>query len=179
MKEPFHRNNVFFGGLNTFFGTMCCVCICATIAFVAYRLTANEQPPRRLWMPDWVAPNGNSMVMEESRQMEFWTPSTQTKDYLHKENGQVVPTEKWEVISNDEPVVQFGRMLHENSMVLSYRRVEACGQGHSLYKPGWWWTVNVMTNYTAVDLARAYEKFWQSHQVLFVEVIDSRGSDDN
>lgn len=178
MNKSFYKKNEIFGGSTAFFGMVCCVCLCATIAFVAYRLTLNGQPARRLWMPDWVNTNGDEIAMEESRQMEFWTPSAQTKDYLHKEHGQVVPTEKWEVISNDDPVVEFGKMLHKNSSVLSYRRVEVCGQGESLYKPGWWWTVNVITDYTAVDLARAYDKFWQSHQVLFVEVVDSRGSSD-
>jgi hypothetical protein len=110
--------------------------------------------------------------------LEFWTPSAKTKDYLHTEKGAVVPTEQWEVISNDSVVEQFGQVLHTNSYILGYRRVEVWGQGQTTYKPGWWWTVNVFTNYTANDLARTYNDFWQSHQVLFVEVIDNRGIDD-
>jgi hypothetical protein len=177
MNEPLGNEKGLIAGSNTFFGLVCCICVCATIMFVAYRLTPNAQPPRRLWMPDLVDTNGNATIMGDSRQLEFWTPSAKTKDYLHKENGQVVPTERWEVISNDDPVLQFGTMLHTNSLVLGYRRVEVWGQGQTTYKPGWWWTVNVFTNYTAADLAGAYERFWQSHHILFVEVIDNRGDD--
>ena len=92
------------------------------------------------------------------------------------ENGQVVPMETWEAISNNVPVEQFGAMLHSNQAVLGYRRVEVWGQGRTTFKPGWWWTVNVLTNYTAADLSAAYEQFWKSHQALFVEVIDNRGN---
>lgn len=165
-------------GSNTFWGMVCCVCICATIVFAIYRLTPDAQPAPRLWTPDLVETNGNVTVTGESRQLEFWTPSGQTINYLHKENGQVVPTEMWEAISNDDPVMQFGLMLHQDTSVLGYRRVEVWGQGQTMFKPGWWWTVNVFTNYTAADLAQAYEKFWKSHQILFVEVIDNRGNDD-
>jgi hypothetical protein len=177
MNEPSQKNAETVAGSNSFLGMLCCFCLCATIAFVAYRLTLNAQPARRLWTPDLVETNGNLLIMGESRQLEFWTPSAKTKDYLHKENGQVVPTEQWEAISNDDPVEQFGMMLHTNSSILGFRRVEVWGQGQTTYKPGWWWTVNVFTNYTAADLGKAYDKFWQSHQILFVEVIDNRGSD--
>jgi hypothetical protein len=94
------------------------------------------------------------------------------------ENGQVVPTETWEAISNEDAVLQFGTMLHTNLSVLGYRRIEVWGQGRTNFKPGWWWTLNVLTNYTAGDLAQSYEQFWKSHQTLFVEVIDNRGSVD-
>jgi hypothetical protein len=158
---------------------VCCICVCATIVFVVYRFSPQPQPPRRLWTPDLVQTNGDVTVMGESRQLEFWTPSAKTKDYLHRENGQVVPPEMWEAISNDEPVLQFGELLHNDKSVLGYRRVEVWGQGQTMFKPGWWWTVNVFTNYTAADLAKAYESFWNSHQIVFVEVIDNRANDGN
>ena len=179
MNEPSRKNEDAFAYSNTFFGTVCCLCICATIAFVAYRLTPHVNPARRLWTPDLIDTNGAETVLGESRQLEFWTPSAKTKDYLHKENGDVVPTEKWEVISNDDTVLQFGALLHSNTSVLGYRRVEVWGQGQTVYKPGWWWTVNVQTNYTAGDLSASYEQFWKSHHILFVEVIDNRGSEPN
>jgi hypothetical protein len=160
---------------NTLLGTVCCVCVCATIAFIVYLATPRTELPRRLWTPILIETNGNETIMPESRQLEFWTPSAKTKDYLHIENGQVVPTETWEVISNDDAVEQFGMVLHSNSSIIGYRRVEVWGQGKTSYKPGWWWTLNVFTNYTASDLARTYEGYWKSHQVLFVEVIDNRG----
>jgi hypothetical protein len=177
MNEPAQKNENAFVNPNTFFGVVCCLCLCATVAYIAYlSVVPHEQPPRRLWKPVIVETNGNETVLGESRQMEFWTPSAKTKDYLHMENGQVVPTETWEVISNDAAVEQFGTMLHSNQSVLGYRRVEVWGQGRTTFKPGWWWTVNALTNYTAGDLSQSYEQFWKSHQAVFVEVIDNRGN---
>jgi hypothetical protein len=157
--------------------TVCCLCLCATICFVFW-LFASRPAPRRLWEPVLVATNGDITILGESRQLEFWTPSAETKDYLHQENGKVVPTEMWEVLSNDDPNIQFGATLKANSAIFGYRRVHVWGQGQTPYKPGWWWTVNVFTNYTAGDLTLTYNDFWKSHQILFVEVIDNRGSTD-
>jgi len=128
-------------------------------------------------VPVVVEANGNETVLGETRQLEFWTPSAKTKDYLHTEGGNVVATERWEVLSNDDAVVQFGKVLHSSPNVLGYRRVEVWGQGRTNFKPGWWWTLNVITNYPVSDLARSYQEFWKSHQTLFIEVIDNRGSD--
>jgi hypothetical protein len=157
--------------------TLCCICICATVAFVFW-LFVSRPAPRKLWEPLLVATNGEITVMGESRQLQFWTPSIETKDYLRKENGQVVPKEMWEVLTNDDANVQFGAILKTNQSVLGYRRVHVWGQGQTHYKPGWWWTVNVFPNYTASDLARTYNDFWKFHQFLFVEEIDNRGSTD-
>lgn len=176
MSEPSSKNEDAFAIPNALFLTIRCVCICATIIILAYLFVPHVKPARRLWTPVITATNGDNTILGESRQLEFWTPSVKTQNYLHKENGEVVPTEKWEVISNDDTAMQFGMMLHTNLNVLGYRRVEVWGQGRTSYKPGWWWTLNVLTNYTAADLAHAYEDFWKSHQIVFVEVIDNRGN---
>ena len=177
MNEPSSKHEDAFAIPNAFLLTIRCICICATIIILAYLFVPRPQQARRLWTPVLIATNGDATILGESRQLEFWTPSFKTKDFLHKENGQVVPTEMWEVISNDDPVVQFGMMLHSNVNVLGYRRVEVWGQGRTTYKPGWWWTVNALTNYTPGELAGTYEDFWKSHQILFVEVIDNRGNE--
>ena len=62
--------------------------------------------------------------------------------------------------------------------MFGYRRVEEWGQGRTSYKPGWWWTVSVTTNYSVNDLAYVYQAFWKSGQAVRVEVIDNRGSED-
>jgi hypothetical protein len=179
MNKPVPNKESAFGCPNTFCGTASCLFICATIAFIAWVIASNHPaPPPRLWMPIVVDAKGNQTILGETRQMEFWTPSAETKDYLHTENGDVVDSEKWQVISNDDVVVQFGAMLHSNQDILGYRRVEAWGQGRTSYKPGWWWTLNVYTNYSVVDLAQAYQKFWKQSQPVFIEVIDNRGSND-
>jgi hypothetical protein len=157
--------------------TVCCVCICAAVVLIAV-LFISRPAPRRLWEPVLVATNGDITILGDTRQLEFWTPSADTKDYLHKENGKVVSTETWEILSNDVPDMQFGELLKSDPNVLGYRRVHVWGQGQTIYKPGWWWTMNVFTNYTASDLGHIYEGFWKSHQTLFVEVIDNRGSTD-
>ncbi len=122
--------------------------------------------------------NGNQSILGETRQLEFWTPSAKTKDYLHKEGGAVGDKEKWEIIPSDDTVAEFGMVLHSNLDVFGYRRVEEWGQGRTSFKPGWWWTVNVTTNYSAADLASIYQKFWKSPQSVLVEVIDNRGSNE-
>ena len=154
---------------------LCVLCICVTVCIIALRGTP-VAPSVRLWTPLIIEPDGKQTILGDTRQMEFWTPSTKTKDFLHNENGEVITTEKWEVISNDDVLIQFGDVLRTNISVLGYRRVEVLGQGRTGYKPGWWWTVNVLTNYPAEDLGKTYESFWQSHHPVFFEVIDNRGS---
>lgn len=127
-------------------------------------------------MPFVVETNGNQTVLGETRQMEFWTPSVKTKDYLHKDGGEVDAREKWQIIPSDEVVTQFGMVLRSNASVLGYRRIEEWGQGRTSFKPGWWWTMNVLTDYSVGDLAHLYREYWKSPQPMLVEVIDNRGS---
>ena len=156
-------------------GVVCCVCICATICYVAYLFVAHPSH-RRLWLPVVIQKNGDETVLGDTRQLEFWTPSAKTRDYLHMDGSEVTAGEKWEVLSNDDTVVQFGMLLHSNANVLGYRRVEDWGQGQTSFKPGWWWTVNVFSNYSVGDFGNVYQAFWKSGSPVFVEVIDSRGS---
>jgi hypothetical protein len=157
------------------FCLLCCVCVCATICFVAYLFVSRTEPARRLWLPVVVQTNGDQTILGDTRQLEFWTPSVKTRDYLHKQGDEVVPTEKWEVLSNDDAVLQFGSVLHTNRNVLGYRRVEVWGQGRTSFKPGWWWTVNVLSNYSGGEMGRMYQQYWNSSQAVFIEVIDNRG----
>ncbi|MGD1089080.1 MAG: hypothetical protein ABR955_10205 [Verrucomicrobiota bacterium] len=179
MSEPSPKSESAFACPNTFCGAASCLFVCATIAFIACLvITRHSAPARRLWMPVVVQTNGNLTVLGETRQLEFWTPSAKTGDYLYKKGGEVVNIDKWQMITSDDAVVQFGAVLHSNLEVVGYRRVEVWGQGRTGFKPGWWWTVNVFTNYTAVDLAHTYQSFWKSPQPLFLEVIDNRGNED-
>lgn len=158
---------------------LCFACVCALIGFLAYRyVPPRAEPSRRLWWPVVVTTNGSETVLGDYRQFEFWTPSVKTRDYLHTERGQVVELEKWEVLANEDPVLQFGTLLHSNKNVLGYRRVEVLGQGRTGFKPGWWWTVNVLTGYSAGDMGRIYQEFWKSPQAVFIEVIDNHGHTD-
>jgi hypothetical protein len=172
MSERFHRKEDASASPGALFGI---VCLCA-ICFMGYLFVAQSGPPRRLWSPVVIDAAGKEAVLGDSRQLEFWTPSVETKDYLPKEaNGDIADSDRWQVVSNDDSVLQFGLMLHTNKNVLGYRRVAVWGQGRTPFKSGWWWTVNVLTNYSAVDLGQAYQTFWKSHQAVFIEVIDNRG----
>lgn len=160
--------------------TLCLLIVCATIAFLAYLHVCCPKSGvgRRLWMPVIVEGDGKETVLGETRQMEFWTPSAKTKDYLHKDGAEVTAKEQWEAIPDDNAVADFGSVLHSNKFVLGYRRVEVWGQGRTTYKPGWWWTVGVLTNCSVGDMAKTYQGFWKNQQPVYVEVIDNRGSDE-
>jgi hypothetical protein len=173
MRPPFQNKGHAFINSKLLLVALCCMCVCATICFVAYKSRADT--PMRLWSPFMIETNGLETVLGDSRRLEFWTPSTKTKDYLHKEGDEVVAKERWQIITNDDAVVQFGALLHSSHGVFGYRRVEVWGQGRTDFKPGWWWTVTVSTDYSPGDLRKAYQQFWKSGQILFVEVIDSRG----
>jgi hypothetical protein len=151
-------------------------CVFALIGFLAHSYAPpRAEPLRRLWWPVVVDTNGNETVLGDYRQFEFWTPSVKTKEYLHIEDGQVIAQEKWEVLPNEEALLQFGSVLHSNKNVLGYRRVEVFGQGRTGYKPGWWWTVNVLSDYSPGDMGRVYQTYWKSSPTVFIEVIDNHG----
>src|SRR5262249_39124757 len=118
MNNPIQkRHHTVVGGAN-FCGLLCCLIICATVVFVALRFAPRSEPQRRLWTPVVVQTNGSDVIIGATRQLAFWTPSSKTQDYLHKENGEVVPNEKWEVIPNEDAVINFGTMLHTNKNIL-------------------------------------------------------------
>ncbi len=158
-------------------GAVCCVAVCALIGFLAYLLATRPQPSqaRRLWLPVVVETNGNHAILGETRQFEFWTPSAKTKDFLKTDNSQTPSNEQWESIPSDDAVLKFGESLHANRNVLGFRRVEVWGQGRTAFKPGWWWTVNVYSNYSVGEMGRFYQDYWKSSQAVFIEVIDNRG----
>ena len=161
------------------FGLAACACICAIIAAAScFCGSRNAGATRRLWVPMVVETNGSQVALGETRQLEFWTPSARTKDYLQKADGKVAAKEKWQSIETDDVVMQFGSVLHSNRNVFGYRRMEVWGQGRTTFKPGWWWTMNVTTNYSVGDLAQAYRDFWKTPQAVLIEVIDNRGIDD-
>jgi hypothetical protein len=177
MSDKIQRNAGSGASARTWHGVLPSFFVCATIAFIAYLVASSQsESSRRLWVPVVVETNGNQTILGETRQMEFWTPSARTKDYLTKSGGEISDKEKWEIIPSDDAVIQFGGVLRSNLNVVGYRRFEVWGQGRTGFKPGWWWIMNVSTNYTARDLAQDYHSFWKSPQTLFVEVVDNRGS---
>lgn len=174
MSDHFQKGEKASTNPGSLFGILC---VCGTIAFIAHLLFAQGAIPRRLWSPVVIDTSGQETVLGDTRQLEFWTPSVQTREYLAKgANGEIADSDRWQVISNEDAVLQFGMMLHTNKNVLGYRRVEVAGQGRTPFKAGWWWTLNVLTNYSAADLGQAYQAFWKPHQAVFIEVIDNRGS---
>jgi len=132
----------------------------------------------RIWTPILVTPQGDEMVQPNSRRFEFWTPSSRTKDFLAKENGNIPIRDQWEAIPSEDRVVEFGNVLRSNPGVRGYRRYEVWGHGRTVPKPGWWWAATVSTNYSVTDLVRAYRDFWKSSNSVFVEIIDNKGREE-
>jgi hypothetical protein len=183
MSEPPQKiEGVSFLGITvayprTFWGTLPYAFVCATIVLVTYFLAPHAAPARRLWLPIVVETNGSQMILGDTRQMNFWTPSARTGDFITKSGGPVSAPDKWQVIASDEPVMQFGLLLHSNANVFGYRRTEVWGRGRTIFKPGWWWTVNVTTNYSVAELGNAYQAFWKCSSPVFIEAVDNRGSE--
>ena len=70
----------------TFCSVLPCALICATIVFIVWHVVSpRPEPTRRLWVPVVVDTNGNQMILEETRQLEFWTPSIKTQEYLQND----------------------------------------------------------------------------------------------
>lgn len=154
--------------------------VCATVAYIAHQLILRGpvHPPRRLWTPIVVRPDGaETTVAAATRRLEFWTPSSRTKDHLAREGGSIRERDKWEVLASDEPVLQFGMLLRTNSDVLGYRRAEVWGHGSTILKPGWWWTMTVKTNYSAQTLLQTYRDFWKTSNAVYLERIENPGEE--
>ena len=177
MSEPNQKSGGFSLCPGTFWGAVSVAIICATVIIIYSRVaTPKTGEARRLWTPIVVETNGSQTILGDTRQMEFWTPSANTKKFVKADNDPAYSKEKWQVIS-DDTVNQFGATLHSNRNVLGYRRVEVWGQGRTGFKPGWWWSVNVTTNCPVSELTRAYQDFWKPPSAMFIEVIDNRGSE--
>jgi hypothetical protein len=154
--------------------------VCATVAYITHQIIhrAPAHPPRRLWTPIVVTAAGaETTLAAATRRLEFWTPSSRTKDHLAREGAAIRERDKWEAITSDEPVHQFGALLRTNANVLGYRRAEVWGHGSTVLKPGWWWTMTVTTNYSVQNLLSTYRGFWKSTNAVFVERIENPGEE--
>ena len=161
-----------------FWAVLCVALLCATAAYIAHLLVEHpvEKRPvaQRLWNPIAVTPDGRAgSLSAATRRLEFWTPSARTKDHLTRENGAIRDRDKWETITSDEPVTQFGMLLRTNANVLGYRRAEVWGHGRTTLKPGWWWTMTVTPNYSVQTLTQTYREFWKSTNTIFLETTEN------
>jgi hypothetical protein len=164
----------------TFWGFLSVLVICATLGLAVYKLAPAKRtaPPRRLWTPLVVNNLNAEMVVPDTLRLEFWTPSSKTKDYLTKDLKATGDTNRnWEIIDSEDRVTQFGQYLRKDTDVVGYRRTEVWGHGRTALKPGWWWSITVRTNYPTAKLAKSYREFWNTSSSVFVEVIDNRGHD--
>lgn len=164
----------------SFWSFLSILAICATLAFAIYQLVPAKKsaPPRRLWTPLVINNLNTEMIVPDTLRLEFWTPSSKTKDYLPKEAKDAGDTNRhWEIIESEEMVTQFGQALRKDADLVGYRRTEVWGHGRTALKPGWWWSITVRTNYPVAKLAKTYREFWKTPSSVFVEVIDNRGHD--
>jgi len=159
----------------TFWGTLPFAFICAAAVAIVYLVTREKAvESARVWRAVVVETNGMETTLGGSRRMEFWTPSVKTKDYLARDGSAIRPKDKWQMLASDDAVIKFGNMLHSNQDILGFRRVEEWGRGRTDFKPGWWWSVNVLTNCSVGDVNRIYQQFWKPTAPIFIEVIDNR-----
>jgi hypothetical protein len=176
MKIQLHSANT----ARSFWSFLSIVVVCATITFAIYTLVPAKKaaPPRRLWTPLVINNLNTEMIVPDTLRLEFWTPSSKTKDYLTKETKDAGDTNRnWEIIESEELVTQFGQALRKDADLVGYRRTEVWGHGRTALKPGWWWSITVRTNYPVAKLAKTYREFWKTPSSVFVEVIDNRGHD--
>ncbi len=176
MKLRLHSANT----AKSFWSFLSIVVICATLGFIALLLVPAKKtaPPRRLWTPLVINNLNTEMIVPDTLRLEFWTPSSKTKDYLAKETKDAGDTNRhWEIIESEELVTQFGQALRKDADLVGYRRTEVWGHGRTALKPGWWWSITVRTNYPVAKLAKTYRDFWKTPSSVFVEVIDNRGHD--
>jgi hypothetical protein len=162
----------------TSWGFLSVVVICGTIAFGIHRFVPVKKSPapHRLWTPLVVNNLNTEMIVPDTLRLEFWTPSSKTKDYVTREAKESGDTNRnWEVIASEDMVMQFGKTLRSDPDVVGYRRTEVWGHGRTALKPGWWWSITVRTNYPVPKLARTYRDFWKTSSSVFIEVIDNRG----
>src|SRR5262245_35658284 len=107
-----------------FWSALSVALVCATAAYIAHQFLRHSpaHPPRRLWTPIVVRPDGAETTLAGAvRRLEFWTPSSRTKDHLTREGGGIRERDKWEILASEEPVQQFGEVLRKNANVTGYR----------------------------------------------------------
>ena len=127
MIKQTEKNARSLSGATSLWGALSCALVCGTLAYIAYLVLA-VQPDRtrRLWIPVVVDSNGNQTILGETRQLEFWTPSVKTKDYLSKDAGQISDKEKWQAIDSDDAVLRFGEFGRDSvALRLGDRRRQA------------------------------------------------------
>lgn len=164
---------------SSLWGTLAVLFLCAAVTLGIYFIVrANPEQIRatgELWKSIRVESDGSQVIQKDTVRIEFWTPSSKTKEYLTKEGRAVADKDKWEILESDEKVEQFGDLLHSDSRVSGYRRSEVFGHGRTTLKAGYWWTMRVKSSYGVSDLSRAYREFWKAPDSIFVEVFNNEG----
>lgn len=159
---------------SSIFGTLAVLFVCATIATaVCVLLTAKPEQiraVRSLWSTVQVEPDGTQIIQHDTMRVEFWTPSSKTKDYLRDNDAK-----QWQATATEDQVTQFGNLLRKDPNIAGYRRTEVWGQGRTELKPGWWWTMTVHTNYSIGKFVSQYTAFWKSQDLIYIEITGNRG----
>jgi hypothetical protein len=161
---------------DTSWGAAAAGAVCVLIAWLGW-LILNSEPGQikavgDAWRSITVSPNDEQKVEENAYRIEFWTPSSRTKEAYA---GEGVPEhDRWEQLDNDEKVEEFGELLKSDSRVQGYRRFEEFGHGRTRGKWGWWWIVGVERSFRVEDLVQKYRDHWGTDDEIYVEVIRRR-----
>jgi hypothetical protein len=163
----------------TLYGALCVLFLSSAIVsslYIIFHATpAQIKAFHSLYATVKVDAETKETVENDTLRYEFWTPSSKTKDYVEKHEGEVAQRDKWELDVTEDKVIKFGETLRGTSGVEGYRRVEAWGHGRSRFKPGWWWTMRVNRGYSVEKLAKEYREFWGTTEPMFIEVFDNKG----
>lgn len=111
---------------------------------------------------------------EQSRVVQFWSPSSDTCQYAQKDSvGKVVADDNWLCVS-DQKVKDFDEKVIQYPEVIGYRRHNVFGHGRTEFKEGLWWTLNVTKKFSIESFVYSYSQFWGNKRDVYVEEIGSR-----
>jgi len=98
--------------------------------------------------------------------VEFWTPSVRTKESPN--------AKPWEILVNDDKLLEFGKKLMGDGIVQGYRRYDVVGAGKGERQNGTWWVATGAFKF--VDFLRAYHEVWHpGADEVYMEVLEAKG----
>lgn len=153
----------------TIWGTISLASIIAGICTIVYIVAvhANPEVVKEIASTFVIgrASTGKTEVTVGRYQIQFWTPSVQTK--YSKDCG------SWEKVETDSRLDEFAARLLTDRRVRGYRRYEVTGQGIGHRRQGYWWVLTVDDDYTPAVFAKVYEDFWKNKGAIYIEILHS------
>ena len=118
----------------------------------------------------------------DSKLVQFWSPSAETQEDLARESptGKLNADDSWQ-ITTEEHVDDFEKELWnhfgggtQKGPLNGLRRYREVGRGHTNHKRGWWWILNMRTDFDSRELAKFYFSYWGKSKAVYVEELNSK-----